>query len=942
MSNYKINGRFVFVVLLLFILVFSLPVFAEEDKIFTLRSPDFEDSQYYLLGEDIVYGVDVTDVEDVTFYTKCLEDSENRFEINTNLTTYRVSQNTFLTQFRQVNATCQELELAAKFIKNDEIVTLSKIIRIVYYNPIPSMIVDSQLEEGSWNEHPLSTAYAIFALSRYEESFSREIDFGMRWLKENRGEDDKCWEKDECTIDTTAKIHALLWLSEYDDTYRIMHNSRLWLIDKQNIIPTDGKWKFILNATDNFTQCIYNNSYDGKNETIINAITLNDTNHYVEKIFTPVQGEFYDVLCTRNISVWLYDHDNILRYNGSLDNLSYQIPNKCWDDDYKWNLCDYETTGFALMSDIPSDKKSVANTWLTDNLLETSYGAYLYTANGTMSENVLNTALYLHNNPSDTDVVDWLLFNQNNDGSWGNDDDTFEDKLEVSVYAILALQEAGFDDNDEPLYDAKKWIYSAVPYGDWDTVMKSSLAHVALSTFSKHYLEVNPRIIEISDSPVNVELYNPTPYKMNSLTFSFTENLGNYLEMTDVETISSDTYKVLTLKAKDGIKVGDYYGTLLIKDGSHTLNEIPVLVGKKPILRFTYENNTVLFGPKGALELTAEIDDATYECDLSWFDPEISGDAHFTLTAANPKATVKYVLDQAIPEEKSYVGEVACVVNNKKIYNTISITIKQYKTQPFDVSESLIAIDVPGYSPSFNVTNKIDEPLKIEVSFKNDEVFFEFDNDAFTLEPGQTMTVTVMNLAATDVNVSSTNVIIVQSKDGVEKRITFTADVLAVVPKSFNFMIFVYLFIALIVGLLLFMNFFLVFRKSIIKSLPVKFQPGAKKFEAIFVGALNKILPAQFKLSLEEEKPTTAQTAGGSAQQTQSQEDGDVDYHVADMVDIMRSLSKSDTVIRKELEQEGFSQKQIAEGIKEADKLAKERDEKSKKKSNGPKGQVGQ
>jgi len=917
-----------------FLLVFSSFVVAREDEIFTLRSPEFKDSDFFLLGEDIVFGVYVEDVNDVTFYTKCLDNTDNRFLINTNFTTRRMTDNLFLTQFRNDEAQCQELEIGSKFIKNDEIVTLSKLIRIVYYSPIPESLVLSQLESGSWNDHPLSTAYAIYALSRYDESFDREIDLGMRWLKENRGEDDKCWPKEECDIDTTVKVHSLLWLSEYDDKYRIIHNSRLWIIDRQNWLEEGTEWEFVLNASHNFTECIYNNSFDKQNETILTAIILNETNRFGNKKFEAMQGHFYDILCTQNVSLELYDRtNNRLAYNGTMDNLSYQIPNKCWSDYEKWNLCDYETTGFALFSDVPVQRRTPANDWMTSNLKSSSFGSWLSKKNSTLREDVIDTALYLFNNPNNKDIIDWLFYYQNNEGSWGNIDDTYEDKLEATVYAILALQKSGFTDEDESLYDAKKWIYSSVPYGDWDTIKKTSLAHVALSTYSKKFLNIKPRIIEIGDSPVNVELYNPTSFYFGDLSFSFTENLNNYIDYDVVETINSDTYKTINIKAKEGIKVGDYYGTMVVKNGNNILNEIPVMVGKKPILRFSYTNSSVIFGPRSSLKLTAEVDDAEYECFVKWNDPQISSDEKFILTKQNNVVDLKYSLDQPYPENKLYVGEISCDVNNKKVYSTISTYIKQYKTQPFEVSENLISIDNIGQDYSFNVTNLIDESLKINVKFNRDEVFFMFDIEDFTLQGGETQTITIINLVGDDVNVSSSNIIIVNSIEGVEKRITFSSEIMMEEKKSFNFFIIIYVLIGFIVLFGILLNFFIIFRKSIIDSLPEKQKKVAQKLEQLVIGLLNKILPENMKLVLssEQKSPEEIEKLAKNAVQN-NEDDSGVDYHVADMVDIMRSLGKTDSIIRKELEQEGFNLKQIDEGLLQADKIIEEKQAKEKKK----------
>ena len=162
---------------------------------------------------------------------------------------------------------------------------------------------------------------------------------------------EKCWPKDECKLSTTAFIVALLSLAEVDDELRIMHDGQAYLRSKLFKIDNGEEWEIrILDHPNNLddgvpTECIYDHDGD---ETIFNISENNFT------LFTarPKYEDFFNVVCTENVEVSLYDPDykRFLFYEG--DNMTYTVPGACLTINNENVNCDYRATALYLMTEI--------------------------------------------------------------------------------------------------------------------------------------------------------------------------------------------------------------------------------------------------------------------------------------------------------------------------------------------------------------------------------------------------------------------------------------------------------------------------------------------------------------------------------------------------------------------------------------------------------------
>ena len=220
-----------------------------EEHIEQVRPDDVDGN--YLSNEDLAYltCADQSNL-DVRSSLFCLDDSTL-----VNLDTIPWADNCYLTTYDLEGIDCQNLQLQAEFIENNANVKVTDRVKIRRVNSLVAQLSDGQNEDGSWGD-PISTAYAIFAYSKLDDTFSDEVNSGLTWLKDNRDNDEKCWPEDDCNIKTTATVSAMLRLANKNTSLRVVHDAELWLLSQQNVLTGNEAWK--INVTPQPHQ--YNNS----------------------------------------------------------------------------------------------------------------------------------------------------------------------------------------------------------------------------------------------------------------------------------------------------------------------------------------------------------------------------------------------------------------------------------------------------------------------------------------------------------------------------------------------------------------------------------------------------------------------------------------------------------------------------------------------------------
>jgi hypothetical protein len=273
----------------------------------------------------------------------------------------------------------------------------------------------------------------------------------------------------------------------------------------------------------------------------------------------------------------------------------------------KGQECDFETSLNVLNT---YDGKNIEESSKIEKFIDSfitkdSDQKYVYDTN-----QIIDTSKYLYYKNNE-ELTDFLKFNQNNDGSWGDDEDIL-----YSGWAVLGLQKSS--SKSEHLEDGKKWIYYNEPQNGWGSIKKNTIAYIAIKEKLKPYLKITPQ--NIIKNSTTFEIENPTIYNLKDIKItlsdqineytSYKQNLGDLLGQEKIE------FNITTSKEIYGSKSGEL--TITGIDGQNKqieLIKLPITIkGKSP---FEFSNtNYALIGNNNLVELDikSKLDQFSYSC----------------------------------------------------------------------------------------------------------------------------------------------------------------------------------------------------------------------------------------------------------------------------------------------------------------------------------------
>ncbi|MFP4111566.1 MAG: hypothetical protein ACLFPQ_05400 [Candidatus Woesearchaeota archaeon] len=916
----------ILVVIAFFLSFASLSCFAAEDKtedvsknippdgIYLIR-PELSDTNAVDFRPEFVTG------ENLLFYT-CLEGidtayssivCEDDYGVISELPTHPWKWGCFISYFDLNETTCPNLVIQTEYPWKDEIQRISDKIVLKNFNSIPYDVLLDQDNDGGWGD-AVSTAYSLWVFStfnreHFENTYQEQIEDGMTWLKDNRDEELKCWPEDECNIKITAMILAFLTQSGFEDDpvwYRIVHDAKIWLESQQNIFdpvdPSEGdpspyEWTFMITGENwtiegsgvsiNYTDCILTYA-----DEIDQAIKV-PFDQSLNFSFTPIHNEQFDFACAQNnLDVHIFDHRDQNIFNTSTINLSYVIPGPCWDDEEKWQHCDVETTLFGSMVGLEPVRKDLAVNWLIDALNQDELGARFNT-----SKEITDTAWMLFNrfakdeessiqmedNISLSDIerrmVRFLLYNQNNDGSWGNSSDTDDQPIIKTAIAAMAIDQVNNGSFAENLADANNWISDNEPAAGWDTVEKNSLSFLTFSRSAKPFIRSDPLLVYMNNPVQIVQLYNPSSFDFTELEFIVDENLQEYIEVEPIGSLLSDYYKEFTIRQKKKIDKTEY-GYITIMNDEQEISKIPVLVQAVPTLNITSPDEVYIFGGKGVVNFRISKSPETLNCDLTWDDVKVTTKSKFTLTNEKTLNT-EIIISEVRNQDVTYTGEFLCVHEDTEIEIPVTIDTKQFDSFPFSVNPSVINVSSTEEKPLFTIYNNVDKPIVVDIEFIEEDPYLAIDQQIAEIPPLDKYEITLSSFFVENESVEYTNEIVVSAYGKTE-----TIDVLVSIEATQKRASFVGLIIifTIVFGTLGAGGYFAYQNKEkLIALIPPQI---AAKFN---------MLPS-VKTGGDEEKVDSKNY-----------------LHVAELIKIMVGLGQDEDEITKRLKSEGYNDGEINE-----------------------------
>jgi hypothetical protein len=674
---------------------------------------------------------------------------------------------------------------------------------------------------------------------------------------------------------------------------RIYHDAINWLEGQQNYLGEyDDEWTLRLEASEDTTCTVY---YGGS--SIYND-AVNDSS-YVDIEITPEYNKLINVSCNNATSIMTLidgkdinifsrefddeddDYDYTIRANEVAPGDRFRIPPPCWSATSKWRYCNTQVTLYSLIADIDDDQKEVAAEWMENHLANGSIvGKYVST-----NDKYFDTALYLYAVDHDsTPVLEWLVYSQNNDGSWGAGTST-QSRVASTAMTILGLANKTFTSSQEVLTDARGWMSVSNPYEGWSTTVDDALSFMILKDNARPFLKVaRESPLEVSKK-TDMLLFNPTSYDISKITYSIYGAAKNALTVSGTSSIAAYDNGSMTIAPKEA-KAGRYVGVIAVKDAVRTLLLLPVVYEQSIYLDVEPATTIYTFDGEGRFALQVKDVNADFSCEIDWQDGMSS--SPFTLR----KTGMTHVQVQTTLNMSMAVnGTLVCRNNEFSSITPFQAEVELYDHPPLKIKPNSLKVKRAGENTSLSIENLMDSSTAVDIGFAQSQYNFIIKETSLTLAPNEEREVLIVNRVLEGENITIDTQILVEAH-GREVQVPFVVDIVYAPGRGkFWIMLFVWLIILGVLGgggYFVFMN-----RTKVFGVVGTDYMKVKDKLP----GKLQKFLPMT-KQEKEEKL------------RTERKEKKERNYY-EELVSIMKSLEKSDQEVSERLHSEGLSDGEI-------------------------------
>lgn len=775
---------------------------------------------------------------------------------------------------------CEDMVIESEYERDEEDVKLTKNVQVKQFSSLLKHVTDNQYSDGGWADS-VSTAAGIWVLSNYRDIYADEMGLANDWLTEHRDNEEKCWPENDCTVRKTAKIMAMLNMAGLDQSLRTMHDGHVYLEKWQNYYEKEDEWELKIEPFESGkTHCLITYEREHLNEE---NFTINETEtQYYDLEVAP--EEELDVVCDQNIYGRLETMEGEVPFVYEGDNLTYSMPYACWPENTKWGECDLETTVYALMTNISEERKEAGIEYVESKREEGLGGEEFLEDESKIKENAIYSHVLGMEDEEEMEyeadgLTSWLRFRQNNEGSWGRGD--FEEKVGPTAHSILGLMENNFSRNSDVIKDAEDWVNEveiglyedeAEDYEGWGSTENNAYAFTVLKNNARPVLNFEPNILMLDESEKSIDVYNPTTFPLDSITYNFSEELEDQVSIeNEREEISAYSYVRLNLE-RENMDADNVFGYLTVENEDIPIAKLPIMIMEHPSIEFEPEGHIDVFGTSSRLEFDIDKTYHEFDCKLSWNEENISSKNEFRVT--ENELTLDLSFEEARRLETTYSGEFRCEAQGEEIIDEFSFDVSRYPTFPFSVEPDDILINETGETKNVTIENRLDESIDISVDFQRQSEQFELSSNDLVIYGGEEEDVKIYNNADPTENVSQTNTIIVESLEQ-EETINFQAFIEGEPERELG-PVFFWTSLLVLISIAGGGGFVAYRYRETLRGLFSREQKEDK-------------IKMRIKKLEEKEKKTAIQN----------------------MVQIMRMLNKEDSEVKKRLKEEGFTDEEI-------------------------------
>lgn len=675
---------------------------------------------------------------------------------------------------------CQNALVEVEYKVDGENVKMSKEFMIDTFSTVAEKLMSTQYTDGGWKE-PLDTAFAVLALSQFKEIFGYEIDQALSWLKLDRNNNQKCWPTSPCNLKLTTKILAILQKAGINDSYRLTTDGRNYLEARQNYYKQGDSWSIKIDDV----------TVDTTLSLVSHGTELLDQNFTIPEkgsrwySFKAKKGDIIRVISYDTIRTTIYDNDSNVVYQYTGSNISYTIPGACWSSNQRGEPCNTGVTAYASAANISQYRLDEAKSYMKSELRKGVVSRY-YGDDDDVAESALYVKAFYDKELLDDDnvaeetqedsylyqVLQWVLFKQNNEGYWGeyfdendySDLDTEEfnlayksaltDELQTTAFSILALLDSGFNRTSEPIMDAQNWVTNIED--DINNTSGAALGAAMYIVKDNAYplVYTRPSVIVMDESVKEIEIVNPTPYNLREIEFVLSNAIKDYVSIEDRKAVGAYKYRKTKLTLKKPVQTTTT-GFISIANAEQEIGRIPVVILNAATLNVTLTDEASVFGRTGTISLLAVKSKHSFSCLIDWDSDELS-DSKFTLSKES--TNVPLTFNDAVTKEDLYKGTLTCTVGTQTFNFPVSTLIKRFSSIPLLVYPKTLTINNSASQQYASIKNNLDVDLSVAAKLSRYEEEISVPQDIF-LEAGTTKNISIISHFNPELNYTGTALI---------------------------------------------------------------------------------------------------------------------------------------------------------------------------------------
>lgn len=595
--------------------------------------------------------------------------------------------------FDYANKICDDIQIK---VTNEETIT-----RDIFFDDYKTSLINSINNLPSNDPVSISMKIYGYSLLNNQEKINELIE-DLKILRDN---DEKCWPGASCDLEQTIEVLYYLSKAGIGKESRVYYDALLWAEFYQNNLINEN-WKLELESYGTIRRNETINCEVNLDDTNLERFTLTRNQSSKEYIFDYESGRILNITCDGRYRVFLrnYFDDLVMSaWEYADDPIYFYKEGGCWSENkIAWEVEEGKsitkksiecipglTEKALLLNDLSTNAYNQGLIWIENEIDKARIAGKQIKSNTEILNNI-----NAYRVTKDEDVKRWVLFTQNNIGSFGPDHNVFT--------TLKAIQTFTEDSDREWREDAINWVQNRRTPTGWLSSIDNILAYeVFKSNF--HPITTNPTLLYFDDE-LNFKIQT-----QQEIEYKIEKELKEKIDITINTETGEGTAK--RLEEKDSL----ISGKILIKTEDRT-KKIPIISHKNPEINFLFEENYYFTEDTDIIIVPIEKSASTFNCEVTFTD-------FFNnkkIKETEDRAFFSYEREQDFNEEVN--ATITCDVNNETKTKKYSFNVRKKDDPPFSIRAIRPNQDnEPGH---IIIRNNIDEEYEVELSWtRNIESF---------------------------------------------------------------------------------------------------------------------------------------------------------------------------------------------------------------------------